>query len=92
MIWGVVNYFDPFSLVHNEEPIKDVPSGFYMTDYITSKSIDLIDQFSKDQKPFFLYIFLGCENFHLWSNFLIISSLLPFKGFQMVCFTIGQVR
>jgi len=24
-----------------------------MTDYITDKSIDLIDQFSKDKKPFF---------------------------------------
>jgi len=56
VIWGVINYFDPFSLVHNEEPIKKVPKDFYMTDYITQKSIDLIDQFSKDQKPFFLYV------------------------------------
>ena len=56
VIWGVINYFDPFSLVHNEEPIKQVPDDFYMTDYITQKSIDLIDQFSKDNKPFFLYI------------------------------------
>ncbi len=55
-IWGVINYFDPFSLVHNEEPIKAVPKDFYMTDYITDKSIDLIDQFSKDKKPFFLYV------------------------------------
>jgi len=56
IIWGVVNYFDPFSLVHNEEPITKVPSDFYMTDYITQKSLDLIDQFSKDAKPFFLYV------------------------------------
>ncbi len=25
IIWGVVNYFDPFSLVHNTEPIREVP-------------------------------------------------------------------
>ena len=56
VIWGVVNYFDPFSLVHNEEAIREVPHDFYMTDYITNKSIELIDQFSKDQKPFFLYV------------------------------------
>ena len=56
VIWGVVNYFDPFSLVHNEEPIKKVPSDFYMTDFITQKSLDLIDQFTKDDKPFFLYV------------------------------------
>lgn len=56
VIWGVVNYFDPFSLVHNEEPITEIPEDFYMTDFITDKSIDLIDSYSKDDKPFFLYV------------------------------------
>jgi arylsulfatase A-like enzyme len=56
VIWGVVDYFDPFSLVHNETPIKEVPDNFYMTDFVTEKSVDLIDQFSRDAKPFFLYI------------------------------------
>ena len=55
-IWGVVNYFDPFSLVHNETPIKEVPKDFYMTDFITEKSVDLIDSYGKDKKPFFLYV------------------------------------
>lgn len=55
-IWGVVDYFDPFSLVHNEEPIKDVPDDFYVTDFITQKSIDLLDEYRKDDKPFFLYV------------------------------------
>ena len=56
VIWGVINFFDPFSLVHNEEPIKEVPKDFYMTDFITQKSLDLIDSYSKDNKPFFLYV------------------------------------
>lgn len=56
VIWGVVNYFDPFSLVHNEKAIREVSEDFYMTDFITEKSIDLIDQFSNDDRPFFLYI------------------------------------
>ena len=56
VIWGVVNYFDPFSLVHNQDPIREVPDNFYMTDFITEKSIDLIDEYSKDDKPFFLYV------------------------------------
>jgi arylsulfatase A-like enzyme len=55
-IWGVVNFFDPFSLVHNEEEIKEVPEDFYMTNFITDKSVEMIDQFSKDDKPFFMYI------------------------------------
>ncbi|MCY1721796.1 arylsulfatase [Prolixibacteraceae bacterium Z1-6] len=56
VIWGVVNYFDPFRLVHNEKPIKEVPDDFYMTDFISEKSIDLIDEYSKDDNPFFLYV------------------------------------
>lgn len=56
VIWGVVNYFDPFSLVHNEEAITDVPDDFYITDFITDKSVELIDRYSNDDKPFFLYI------------------------------------
>jgi arylsulfatase A-like enzyme len=56
VIWGVVDYFDPFSLVHNEEPIRDVPKDFYMTDFITDKSLELIEQFSRDDRPFFLYV------------------------------------
>ena len=56
VIWGVVNYFDPFSLVHNEQPIARVPADFYMTDFVTQKSLDLIDQFRKDNKPYFLYV------------------------------------
>ncbi len=55
-IWGVVNFFDPFSLVHNEEPIREVPKDFYMTDFITQKSMDLLDSYKNDSKPFFLYV------------------------------------
>ena len=47
-IWGVVNHFDPFSLVHNEEPIYTdaIPSDFYSTDFVTDKTIDLLDDLS----------------------------------------------
>lgn len=56
VIWGVVNYFDPFSLVHNEEAVRDVPGNFYMTDFVTDKSVELIDKFSRKKQPFFLYV------------------------------------
>lgn len=55
-IWGVVNFFDPFSLVHNEKSIKEVPDDFYMTDFVTEKSLDLIEEYSRDDQPFFLYV------------------------------------
>jgi arylsulfatase len=56
IIWGVASYFDPFSLVHNEEAIREVPDDFYMTDFITEKSVGMIDEFSRDDHPFFLYV------------------------------------
>src|SRR3954469_10288702 len=30
-IWGVVDYYNPFSLVDGERPVKDLPADFYMT-------------------------------------------------------------
>jgi arylsulfatase len=55
-IWGVVDHFDPFSLVHNEEPVENVPEDFYMSDFVTEKTIDMIDGFSKRDNPFFMYV------------------------------------
>ncbi|MFV0390909.1 MAG: sulfatase-like hydrolase/transferase [Paludibacteraceae bacterium] len=55
-IWGVGNFFDPFSLVHNETPITDIPDDFYYTDYITDKAVESITSFSEDNAPFFMYV------------------------------------
>ena len=56
IIWGVANFFDPFSLVHNETPVETVPDDFYMTDFVTDKTIESIDAFSKKENPFFMYV------------------------------------
>lgn len=57
-IWGVVDHFDPFSLIHNEEAIYQdrIPEDFYSTDFITEKTIDLLDDFGKQEAPFFMYV------------------------------------
>lgn len=55
-IWGVVDYFDPFALVNNTTPVKSVPDDFYYTDAIGDSSVAYIETFSKDKKPFFLYV------------------------------------
>jgi len=55
-IWGVVNYFDPFSLVDQTQPVKEVPKDYYLTDAISDKAVDYIETFSKQDKPFFLYV------------------------------------
>ena len=57
VIWGVVDFFDPFSLVHNDDPVTDVADDYYLTDAITNYSVKYIQDFDKsDKDPFFLYV------------------------------------
>ena len=55
-IWGVVDFFDPFSLVHNTKPIRSVPRGYYYTDALSDWAIKFIEKYGKNGKPFFLYV------------------------------------
>ncbi|MDQ0641716.1 arylsulfatase A-like enzyme [Pedobacter sp. W3I1] len=62
-LWGVVDFFDPFSLVSGTTPIKDVPKNYYHTDAINDTAATYIREFSKGDKPFFLYV---AENAPHW--------------------------
>lgn len=55
-IWGVVNFFDPFSLVSGTTPVKSVPENYYHTDAINDTAVAYIHELSKEDKPFFLYV------------------------------------
>jgi len=55
-LWGVVDYYDPFSLVSNTTPIKNVPANYYHTDAINDTAAAYIRDYSKSDKPFFLYV------------------------------------
>lgn len=55
-IWGVVDYFDPFSLVNGTTAVKEVPAAYYHTDAINDTAASYIKEMSKDKKPFFLYV------------------------------------
>jgi arylsulfatase A-like enzyme len=55
-IWGVVDYFDPFSLVNGTEPVESVPEDYYYTKAIGDSALAYVDEFARDDKPFFLYV------------------------------------
>jgi arylsulfatase len=55
-IWGVVDYFDPFSLVNGTRPVKNVPKDFYFTNAIGDSSAAYVREFSSKNAPFFMYI------------------------------------
>lgn len=56
VIWGVIDHFDPFSLVDGTKVIENVPEDYYFTDAITAKSVEYIREMSQSDKPFFLYV------------------------------------
>lgn len=57
-IWGVSDHFDPFSLVHNEQPLftDGIPEDFYYADYVADKAIDMMGNLAQQQEPFFMYV------------------------------------
>ncbi len=55
-IWGVVDYFDPFSLVSGDQQIKSVPENYYHTDAIGDTAVAYIQSFARNNKPFFLLV------------------------------------
>ncbi|MGV3641122.1 MAG: arylsulfatase [Adhaeribacter sp.] len=55
-IWGVVNFFDPFSLVNGTEPVRTVPKDYYFTDALNDSAAAYVRQFSKKKAPFFMYL------------------------------------
>jgi arylsulfatase len=55
VIWGVANYFDPFSLVHNTDPVRTVPKDYYITDALSDHAVQFIEKYGMGPEPFFLY-------------------------------------
>src|SRR5690606_13890909 len=55
-IWGVVDFFDPFSLVHGTKPVEEVSSDYYYTDALNDTASSYIREFSRNKTPFFLYV------------------------------------
>ena len=55
-IHGVNSYFEPFSLVQNNTPIKPDRTNFYYTDVLTEHAVADISGYAGGGKPFFLYV------------------------------------
>lgn len=56
IIYGVADYFDPFSLVDGETPVESVPKDYYITNVFSDSAVSYVTRYSKEKKPFFLYL------------------------------------
>ncbi len=77
IVWGVVNYFDPFSLVDGLEPVRDVSEGYYITNAINAKSVEYVQAFAKEDKPFFLYVAHTAPH---WPLHALPEDIAKYKG------------
>ena len=55
-IHGVGSYYDPFSLVRDNTPVKPDHAGFYYTDAITDHAVSFVRKYAGSDAPFFLYV------------------------------------
>lgn len=55
-IYGVINFFDPFSLVNGDKPVKTVPDDYYATIAMTDSAVSYINRYAESENPFFLYL------------------------------------
>lgn len=56
IIYGVADYFDPFSLVNGKTPVKSVPKSYYITNAFSDSAVSYLNRYAKDKNPFFLYL------------------------------------
>lgn len=56
IIYGVADYFDPFSLVNGEEPVNEVPKDYYTTIAFSDSAVSYINRYAQSDKPFFMYL------------------------------------
>lgn len=55
-IWGVIDFFDPFSLVNGTKPVETVPRNYYHTDALNDTAVAYIKELGDGRQPFFLYL------------------------------------
>ncbi|REJ88290.1 MAG: arylsulfatase [Planctomycetota bacterium] len=56
IIWGVVNFFDPFTLVNDLEPVRSVPEDYYITDALNDYAVRCLEEHDPESGPIFLYL------------------------------------
>lgn len=64
-IYGVVDYFDPFSLISGDKPVNTIPKDYYSTIALADTAIAYINKYAKTDKPFFMYLAFHCPHWPL---------------------------
>ena len=55
-IYGVINFFDPFSLIYGDEPVRSVPPDYYSTIASADSAVACVNRYKNSDDPFFMYL------------------------------------
>ncbi|MDP7578563.1 MAG: arylsulfatase [SAR202 cluster bacterium] len=55
MLAGAGSYFNPSMIIDQEKPVKIETQDFYLTDAISDKAVEMIEEANGLDRPFFLY-------------------------------------
>lgn len=88
IIGGGANYFDagpmplgdvpyPVTLIENNKRLHPAPNSYYFTDEITNHAVKYIDDASKTDKPFFLYLAYNAPH---WPLQALPEDIKKYKG------------
>lgn len=64
-IYGVVDYFDPFSLISGDKPVDTVPEDYYSTIALADTAIAYVNRYARSANPFFMYLAFHCPHWPL---------------------------
>ena len=77
IIWGIADYYDPFSLVENFEPVKSVPKDFYLTNALSDRAVSEIERLGKGSDPFMMYLAYTAAHWPLMAPEEAIRKYIP---------------
>ncbi|MEG8040294.1 arylsulfatase [Sphingomonas sp. LR60] len=76
-IWGIDDYYDPFSLVDDFTPVETVPKGFYLTDAISDHAVGEVRRLGGGKQPFMMYVAYTAAHWPLMAPEKVIQKYLP---------------
>jgi arylsulfatase A-like enzyme len=77
IIWGIANYYDPFSLVNDFTPVQSVPRNFYLTDAISAHAASEVTRLGKGARPYLMYLAYTAPHWPLMAPEDLIQKYMP---------------
>lgn len=87
---GCANFFNPAkpdpefynggklrAFAHNEQKITEFPDGYHMTDAFSDHTIETIERFAKDDRPFFVHLCYSAPHFPMHA---FPEDIEPYRG------------